>query len=583
MSSKRIAPTFIFLFIILSLALAGCAPSAQPAPVQTQPPGAQATEPPAAEPTQPPAPEATEPPAEPPAERSVITMIFTQEFDTLNPYYTNMWFSQITQSFYNCWAWEFDETANPVPVLVNELPSIDNGGITEGGRVITLKLRNDLAWTDGTPLTADDFIFTYQMVINPANTVAQVSPYDLVESVAAPDPQTVVMTFKEPFAPWLGTLWRGILPKHVLQPVFDAEGTIDNAPWNREPTVGCGPFNFAEWESGSFARFVANDKYWRGAPKASEIFVRFVPDDASQIAALKAGDGDLGTFFAYSDVPELEAAGIEVLKSFSGYNEGFYFYLQPENAHPALLDLNVRLAIAHALNRQKLTEDLLLGLTVPASTLWDNTPYVDPSIAPYPYDPEKAKQLLDEAGWVDSDGDGVRDKDGVALELTYGTTTREVRQDTQAVFQQELAAVGIKVELQNFDPDIFFSGYGEGGPAATGQLDLTEYSNVVTGFPDPDSADFLCSEIPTDENPAGVNWSAFCDEELNSLLLLQATQVDAKERIDTFHKITKLIFDKVYWLGIWQDPDLFGVSEKLANVRISGVTPFFNVYEWEFK
>ena len=510
-------------------------------------------------------------------------MIFTQEFDTLNPYYTNMWFSQITQSFYNCWAWEFDETANPVPVLVNELPSVDNGGITEGGRVITLKLRDGMAWSDGTPLTADDFLFTYEMVINPANTVAQVSPYDQLESVSASDPLTVVMTFKEPFASWLGTIWRGLLPKHVLQPVFDAEGTLDNAAWNRAPTVGCGPFTFSEWESGSFARFVANDKYWRGVPKASEIFVRFVPDDASQIAALKAGDGDLGTFFAYSDVPELEAAGIKVVKSFSGYNEGFYFFLNPEKAHPALLDLRVRHAIAYALNRQKLTEDLLLGLTVPAATLWDNTPYVDPSISPYPYDPEKAKQLLDEAGWVDSDGDGVRDKDGVALQLTYGTTTREVRQDTQAVFQQELEAVGIKVDLQNFDPDIFFSGYGEGGPAATGELDLSEYSNVVTGFPDPDSADFLCSEIPTDENPAGVNWSAFCDEELNSLLLLQATQVDAKERTATFHKITKLIFDQVYWLGIWQDPDLFGVSDKLTNVRISGVTPFFNVYEWGFK
>jgi len=295
MFSKRIAQTFLFLFVILSLALAGCAPAPQPttapaAPEATQPPAAPATEPPAAPATEPPAaPEATEPPAEPPAERPVLTMIFTQEFDTLNPYYTNMWFSQITQSFWNCWAWTFDEATAPVPILVSEMPSIDNGGITEGGRVLTFKLRDDLVWSDGTPLTADDFVFTYEMVINPANTVAQVSPYDLVKSIEAPDPQTVVVTFEEPYAAWIGTFWRGLLPKHILQPVFDADGTIDNAGWNRNPTVGCGPFNFSEWESGSFARFVANDNFWLGKAKIGEIFVRFVPDDASQIAALKAG------------------------------------------------------------------------------------------------------------------------------------------------------------------------------------------------------------------------------------------------------------------------------------------------------
>ncbi len=127
--------------------------------------------------------------------------------------------------------------------------------------------------------------------------------------------------------------------------------------------------------------------------------------------------------------------------------------------------------------------------------MWDNTPYVDPSITPYPYDPEKAKALLDEAGWVDANGDGVREKDGIELILTYGTTTREIRKDTQAVVQQELAEVGIKVELQNFDSDIYFAGYGEGGPAATGQLDMFEYS-TVTQFPDPDTYDYLCIGNP---------------------------------------------------------------------------------------
>lgn len=541
---------WLAMLVIAGMALASCAPP-QPA--------AQATEPP---------------------KPKVATLIWTQEFDSLNPLYTNMWFSSITQQVWNCWPWDFDEENDPHVVMINEMPSEANGGISVDGRTITLKLREDLVWSDGTPLTAEDFIFTYQMTIDPKNTVATTSPYDLVESVTAPDKYTVVTTFVEPYAPWLGTLWHGILPKHVLQPVFDKDGTIDNAEWNRAPTVGCGPFVFKEWESGSFARFVRNDKYWMGQARLTEIFFRFVPDDAAQIAALKAGDGDLGTFFAYSDVPELEAAGIKVFKAYSGYNEGIFFLQHPEKGHPALKDVRVRQAIAYATDRFSLTKDLLLGLTEPAVSYWDNMPYVDPALKPWPYDPEKAKQLLDEAGWKDSNNDTVRDKDGVELVLKYGTTTREIRKDTQAVLQQQLAQVGIKVDLFNYDSDIFFAGYGDGGPASTFQLDLFEYSNSPS-FPDPDNADLLCSEIPSDEKPQGLNSSGLCDPELDELFKKQTTQVDFSERQQTFYQITRIIFERVYWLGLWQDPDLFGVSSRLLNTRFSGATPLSNVIEWD--
>jgi len=508
------------------------------------------------------------------------TFIWTQEPDVLNPLYTNMWFSSITQQIWSCWAWDFDDQNNPHPVLVKEMPSEENGGISPDGRVITLKLRDDIVWSDGKPITSEDFAFTYEMTMSPKNTVASTFPYDKLEKVEAPDPKTVVMTFKEPFAAWQATLWHGLLPAHVLRPVFEKEGTIDNAEWNRAPTVGCGPFVFKEWESGSFIRFVANKKYWLGRPKIDEIFIRIVPDDASQVAALKAGDADLGTFIAYSDIPTLEQAGVQMVKVFSGYNEGWYFYLHPEKGHPALKDVKVRQAIALAFDRFSVCKDLLLGLTKPPATYWANTPWQDPTLEPWPYDPERAKQLLDEAGWKDTNGDGVRDKDGVELVLTLGTTTREIRRDVQAVAQQQLAQVGIKLELANADSDIFFGSYGEGGPCATGQYDIFEYS-TVTNYPDPETADWLCSEIPSDENPSGVNWQAVCDEELDGLFKLQATQVDPAERQQTFHKITRLIYEKVYWLGVWEDPDIWAVGPRLKNVRLSGATPFFNIVEWD--
>lgn len=586
MASRQIIRTFLFLVVIASLVLAGCAQPPAPA-AETEAP-AEATEAPAAEATEAPAAEATEPPveateapaAEEPAEgdRQVATFIFTQEFDSLSPAYTNMWFSSITQQIWNCWAWAFDEKNALVPVLVTEIPSVENGGISSDGKTITLKLRDDITWHDGTPITSADFKFTFDMYMSDANAVNSRAPYDLVTSVETPDEQTVEVTFTEPYAPWAPRLFVGLLPQHVLQPEFDANGTLDTAAWNKEPTVGCGPFKFSEWESGSFARFEAYDDYWLGRPAIDEIFIRFVPDDASQIAALKAGEGDLGTFFAYSDLPELEAAGIEIISVFSGYNEGWYFNLG-ENGHPALKDEKVRQAMAYAFDRQKLVDDLLLGRTKPAATMWDNTPWVDPTIEPYPFDPEKAKSLLDEAGWIDSNDDGTRDKDGEELVLGFGSTTREIRVDTQAVVQQAFMDVGIGLDLQTFDSDIFFAGYGENGPAATGALDFYQYS-TVTAFPDPDSADFRCAEIPSDENPAGTNWSAICDQELEDLFALSTTQVDVAERTATFNQITRLIFDKVYWLGVWQDPDLYGISSRIQNVKLSGGSPFFNIHEW---
>ncbi|MBP1692437.1 MAG: putative Extracellular solute-binding protein family 5 [Chloroflexi bacterium] len=591
MSTKIHLKTLLFVLVITSLVLAACAaPQTQEtaAPTEAQPVVVESTTAPeVVEPTTAPEVQPTEAPTAQPAEaaKKVVTFIWTQEFDTLNPLYTNMWFVSVLFPVYMCQAWWYDDKNNPIPNLVTEIPSAENGGISEDGRTITLKLRDDIVWSDGTPITSADFKFTYDMEMANSNAVASRSPYDAIESLETPDERTVVATFKEPYAPWLSSLFSGssgisIIPAHILKPDFDSKGTIDNAEWNKAPTVGCGPFVFDEWESGSFARFVANDKFWLGRPKLDELFFRFVPDDASMIAALVAGDGDVGTFFAYSDLPELEKAGIKIMNSFSGYNEGWYLNLHAEKGNPALKDPKVRQALAYGFNREKLVQDLLLGRTKVAATDWDNTPWVDPTITPYPYDPDKAKALLKEAGWEDTNGDGTVDKDGVELVLKYGTTNREVRQDTQAVAQQDLAAVGIGIELQSYDSDLFFSSYAENGPSANFSLDIIEYSDSPN-FPDPDTSLWRCAEIPSDENPAGVNTSGLCDDKLEALFKKQESQVDFNARQQTFYEITRYIFDNALWIGLWQDPDLFGFSDRMTNVKMSGATAFFNVAEWD--
>lgn len=578
---KRNLYLLLSLVVLASMILAACGgatPATDQPPAITEPPDGEETEPAATEPSG-----ATEAPA---SEASgTVTITFTQEPDNLNPLYTQMFFSGILREFWLKPVWTFDAEAEPVPVLAAEIPTIENGGLSEDGTTVTIRLRDDITWSDGEPLTSEDFVFTYDMIMAEENVVQSRYPYeDYVTSVEAPDATTVVVTFNEPFAAWLTTLFYFVLPQHILQPVFDSEGTIDTAEWNRAPTVGVGPFVFNEWETGSHISFVANPN-WIEPPKVEQIFVRIVPDDAAQEAAIIAGDTDIGVFLSSDQIPTLEAGGdVDVVAVASGYSEGWFLNVNPETAHPAMLDVNVRKALAYATDRFTIVNDLLDSSVNPVNAnFWDNNPpYGNTDIEPYPYDPDEAERLLDEAGWVDSNGDGTRDKDGVELVLRYITNDRELRKNVQAVVQQQWSLVGIGAEIVNYSSDVYWNGYNDNGPQAQGLYDIAEYSSVSTSFPDPESsANWLCDSISSADNPDGANWQGYCDPEMDELLMQQATTLDTDERIEIYKQIQQKMFDEAIYIGMWKDPDLWSINDRVSNVQLGGVYPFWNAHEWE--
>jgi len=566
----RVTLALLSILTILTMLAGACTPSPAPTPSGGQQPADTAA----------PKPTAVVAPTTAPAKPKIVTITFVQEPDNLNPIYTNMYFTAILRDFYLMGLWNFDDQGQPVPQIAAEIPSQANGGISADNLTFTIKLRPDAKWSDGEPITAEDFVFTYDMIISDKNTGQSRYPYDVaVDSVTAKDAQTLVVQFKEPFAPWLTSLFTYVLPKHTLQPVFEKDGTLDQAEWNRKPDPGVGPFVFKEWSSGSHLSFVKNTKHWQ-PPKVEQIFVRVVPDDAAQLAAIKAGDTDIGVFLSTADVPDLQALGtVDTPLVGSGYDEAIFFNMA-ENGHPALKDPDVRRAIGLAINREEIVKELLLGVTPVAATYWDTTPpYHDPAIQPPPYDPDQAKQLLDAAGWKDP-GTGVREKDGVKLHLRYITNQREVRKSVQAVVQQQLLAVGIETELINYNSDVYFNSFGQGGPVATGQYDLAEWSQN-TAYPDPDTSVFLCSEIPSAEQPEGQNWSGYCDPEVDRLLQEQRTETDQAKRIDLFAQIQQIMYDETLWLGMWQDPDIWSTAKRISGIKMSGSTPFWNSYDWD--
>lgn len=514
-------------------------------------------------------------------EGGIVTIIYTQEPDTLNPLYSGMWYSSITADLYLSPAWFFDDDLNAVPVLVTEIPSLENGGLSEDGTVLTMTIRDDVVWSDGEAINADDFVFTYEMWMAEGNLVQSRYPYDTyIDTVTALDDTTVEVVFYEPFAPWLSTLFLNVLPEHVLAPVFEAEGTLDSAEWNRAPYVGAGPFVFEEWESGGFLSFVRNDNYFNGTAKLDGVFIRIVPDDAAQIAALIDGEADFGTFMAYSDLLTLEEAGVSFSLANSGYNEHWTLNVREGLAHPAMLDVRVRRALELAAPRQVINETLLYGGTYVPATYWEGSPYNNPDIEPVTQDLDAAAALLDEAGWVDTNDDAIRDKDGVDLVLRYLTPPRQVRMDTQVVVQQVFRDLGIGLVLSNPSYDVFWNTYGAGGPIATGQYDIGQWSQT-SNFPDPDTSVFLCDEIPNEENPEGANDSGYCDEEVDALFYEQATTMDAQRRIEIFHDIGAKMAEDVIWIGLWYDPDVWAVHSRVLNSRISGADSYWNAVNWE--
>ena len=518
-----------------------------------------------------------------------VTMTFFEEPDSLNTQYSGMWFAALAIDLFNPGLWYWDNNLEPSLEMAAEFPTKENGLISEDGLTIEIPLNEEAKWSDGEPVTADDFVFTYEMVLDPGNIATQSTwPYaDYLEGVTAEDDYTLVLNFTEPFAPWATTIFNYVLPEHVLRPVYEAEGTIDDAEWNRNPTVVNGAFVLREWEAGSHLVFEANDNYWRGRPKLDQVNIVVVPDDEAQMAAIKTGDTDIGIFLSYADIPTIEELDdVDVATVLSGYNESWFFNLNTDetaakNGHPALQDARVRQAIAYAVDFDAICEQLLFGGTYPPPSKWEETPYAYPDANSYKYNPAKANELLDEAGWVDSNDDGTRDKDGVELVLVYSTTQgREVREQTQVVAMQYLADVGIGITIQNNSYDTMWNSYGQGGPVATGQYDIAQWSDAPD-FPDPNESQWLCSEIPSDESPDGSNWYGLCDEELDSLWQAQALEMDPDKRIEAFHEISKIMSENVYWLGVWHDNDLWTINRRTRGIKISGADSFWNCYDWD--
>ncbi|HTV91937.1 MAG TPA: peptide ABC transporter substrate-binding protein, partial [Verrucomicrobiae bacterium] len=351
----------------------------------------------------------------------VLRYANAEDVNSLNPLLSQQLTVGYMASLTMAWLTKWDAHNLPYPELATAVPTKENGGVSKDGLTITYHLRKGLRWSDGFPLNADDVVWTYHAIMNPANDVVSRTGWDLVTKIDEPDKYTVTFHLKKPYSPFVTTFFSSaganpcILPRHLLA----RYPNFNHVPYNALP-VGAGPFKYKEWIRAQKVVMVPNPYYFRGQPKLKEVDFEIIPNRDTVLASLQAHEIDMWTNVpgAYYDrVGNLD--GITVLRQ-PGYEWG---HLDFNVSRPAVSDPVVRRAIELATDRKTLIAKFQHGaMTLQEGVAPLSAPYYDPSIKQVPFDIGRANALLDSDGWKRGPG-GIREKNGVKLNLLFVSAT----------------------------------------------------------------------------------------------------------------------------------------------------------------
>jgi peptide/nickel transport system substrate-binding protein len=463
-----------------------------------------------------------------------------------------------------------DEKMNVVPLLATEVPTLENGGVrlrSDGGMDVAWKLRPNVRWHDGQPFTSADVKFTVDALTDPRWKPESTDGFDRISSVDVPDPLTAIVHYREVYAPYAIQFIRGCLPKHVL------EGRdIDRAAdYNRSP-LGTGPYRVVEWKTGEHILLERVPNHWRGSgyPKIKRLLFKFLTNTNTRVNQLKSGEVHVVALLPWDKYREVGA--IPGLVVHRGMGNAYEHITLNERAFRPFADIRVRRALIHAIDRDLIARTILDGLAPvihgpiqPVS--WAFTD----DVRHYPYDPGRARALLDEAGWRTT-GAGIREKDGRPLSFTLVTQAGFViRENVAQAVQRQLRDVGIDVKIQLQDGTAISALWFEGRFEAMLHWWQMPADPEVTLF-------FAADRTP----PQGRNINFIRDDHLTSVLYASDRTVDLAERRWLLQEAQRLIAELVPEIPLYNVTRLDVVPATLkgfkGNPTNEGI--FWNVWEW---
>jgi peptide/nickel transport system substrate-binding protein len=576
-------------------AAAAAKPTEAPKPAEATKPAAAATTAPAAAAATKPAAEAAKPGA-----AGTLKLLYWQAPTVLNLHLATGTKDQHASRVFLEPLATYNPKGELMPILAVEIPSKANGGLSEDGKSVTWKLKKDLKWADGQPFTADDVVFTYQFVADKETAATTVGNYTAIDKVEAVDPNTVKVSFKNPYPGWSVPFVGGngaILPKHVLKDYSGAKAK--EAPWNQKP-FGTGPYMVDDFKSGDLVVYKKNPNY-RDAGKLQfdRIELKGGGDAPSAARAVfQTGEYDFAWNLQveWQVLQQIIQGGKGNLLTIGGSGvEQILFNLadpnkeidgeksSPKSKHPFLTDMKVRQAMALAIDRGTMAKQLYgeSGEATP-NVLTTPTDYSSKGTK-MDFNIEQANKLLDDAGYKKGP-DGMRvTPDGVKMKVVYATSINTLRQKEQALVKDGWGKIGIDTELKAVDAGVFFDSK-PGNPDNINHFywDVMMYTST---FDSPYPLSYMKSWYSGDPSRdvaqksndwSGDNRQKWISDDFNKLYDQATKELDPAKLKDLFFKMNDLVVNNYIAVPLIDRKNVSGAAKSLKGPELT----LFDVHLW---
>ena len=424
------------------------------------------------------------------------------------------------------------------------MPDLAERWEIEGNRY-TFYLRKDIRFHDGRLLTTEDVRYTYESILDPAVASPFKKTYEIIDKIDTPNPQTISFILKGTHAPFLFSLNRGIVPKGAA--------ALLTRP------VGSGPFSFIAYQSDYAVELKAFPDYFGGAPKLSRLLFKIIPDQATRLLSLQKGDIDL---IQNGFSPDLlsDLRDDPKLKIIQGPSTT-YSYLGFNLADPILKKQPVRLAIAHAIDKEKIARYIFQNQVIPANSLLTERHFTYAPTKRYPYDPQRASQILDEAQLLPNPVTGKR------FHLTYKTSQNEIGRMVAEVIQAQLSDLGIDVTIRSFEWGTFYS------DIKSGNFQLFSLSWVGVNDPDIYYDLFHSSAIP----PNGANRVRYQNKRIDNLLVSGRIVLQPDQRKNIYREVQEILAEELPYVSLWHAENIAVMKKEVKGYALYDNGDFFSL------
>jgi peptide/nickel transport system substrate-binding protein len=438
--------------------------------------------------------------------------------------------------------------------------------ITAKGLVITFHLRKGVKWHDGQPFTAADVLYTYQVTVDPKTPTAYAEDFRAVKKAEALDDYTFRATYDKPFAPALISWSSSILPRHLLS------GTdITKSPLARHP-IGTGPYKFKEWVAGQKIVLVSNPDYFEGRPYIDGQITRIIPDTATMFLELRAQNlGMMGlTPLQYTRQTENNL----FKNNFNKYRylSFAYTYLGYNLKNPFFTDKRVRQAISYAINKDEIISGVLLGLGKPATGPYKPGSWAyNDKVQNYNYNPQKAQELLREAGWTKLNSDGILEKDGKPFVFEIVTNQgNETRQKCAEIIQRQLKDIGITVKIRILEWSAFVTNF----------INKRRFDAVILGWTiplDPDAYDVWHS---SKTKPEELNFISYNNPEADEMLVKGRSTFDQSQRKKYYDRFQEILAEDQPYTFLYVPDALVIIHNRFRGIEPAPIGLEYNFIKW---